>query len=373
MASRSKYRFVAALLVFALASPATGSAQTKMDPAHRCPKSDQAFEPYLLNPSLSDDLQNAREAGLLVVSYSRCRIRLLPHCTLETQYRFTKVNRSRLTKYILNRQDLYKMLSFDAIEMAADFGRRGTLSLSTAFVGYYETPVKSAGAKQLHGDCQGATHFVRRFDTGAYFLQNKTIVKSAPQVAILKAGGVFERCLVTATDALGPECQSVIKLTLVPLLAKSAMPPSSPHPLLGQLPGAQRVRLVESTALGRSMEVPTANRVNVVLFWDPNVPASIAALGELANTVQSLDPNTIQAVAAAVNANPLRAQQAVSGKMEPIYLAVDDGRLKRRYKATGTLPAIFVIDSAGYVRFYEGGHAPDMKRVANAIHALVGK
>ncbi len=341
-----------------------------------CPKVSERFYPWMADQPLSEALFSQIENGeqLLIVSYKDCALRTLKNCGLNGTYQFTKADRTEITEFILNRTDLHKKLPFNTRELASHFQGTGTLSIKATRVGYYTTPTSSIGLDQLAESCREGTHFVKTLDMGAFRLRKKIQTKSQTEVHILKTGGVLERCLLSKTDATSTACQSVLKVQLVPILAGGPMPDSAPHHLLKQLPGSERGRRLESSHMGRPIQLPVPGKVTLIAFWYPAEGACLETLAKLEELWQRTDKRKAQIVAVALDTTIISARNRVSTQPVTFPLVIDDRkRLSTRYQVNSKNPSVLIFDQNGYVQYYTDGVAGYLRNVEAALNALTKK
>ncbi len=318
---------------------------------------------------------------ILIVEYADCKLTLLPSCGLKGSYTFTQTDRIRVEEFILNKNDLFTKLPFDAMGLEPEFKPEGIWSLQTVKVGTYDTLPKSVGRAQLAKKCARATHFVKRIDVGAYYLQTKNTTGKTTAKKIVKKGGVYERCLLSITEARNPVCQSVLRMDLVPVLGGEALPLSAPHQLLKQLPGTERCRRAELNHMGETVVLPAPHKVNIVVFWapyqgdDPSDDNAREVLSELDQIWQKANKTQVQMVGVAMDIDALELRHKLQN-LSITFPVINDsqtGKIKTRYQVSEPLPAIFVIDKSGYVQFFTNREHLDIKKVEAAVQALQGK
>ncbi|MCP4601902.1 MAG: TlpA family protein disulfide reductase [Proteobacteria bacterium] len=329
---------------------------------------------------------------LVFVKYSDCNLEVLGDCNIKGKYSYSLTSRTKIGDYIYNKDDLYSYLPFDASSLEPEFGPEGLWSLQAVIVGKYETSLSSVGRSQLKGRCADATHFIKKMDVGAYRLEVQRREGEETIRKLIKKGGAFERCFLTQTDASIPACQSILKMHLVPIAYKSALPTSDPHHLLDQLPGPERSRRVEMKHMGKSITLPCPDKVTVIAFWsEPCTPGSKRentpevcegmhlnlfkkSMAKMEQLWQKSDQRKVQIVGVAIDidANTARGMLSDLSVTFPMLIDNETGKLKKRYHVGMRLPVFFVIDDKGQVRLYADGSPGDLEKVNTTVRALTG-
>jgi hypothetical protein len=346
----------------------------KPSPKQRCPKGTNLGDVWLANQTLSGEILDIikNNSEIAIVKYNQCQLEVLAECSAMGQYKFTKTNRAQVTTYILNKEVLFKKLPFDAPTYEKEFGENGTMSLQTAIVGHYDASTANIEQEKLSGYCDGATHFIKTAQMGAFRLQTKTVVGDHNQVQLLAAGGVHERCLISTTDARSAVCESVLKMNLVPIITDASMPKSDPHPLFGKFPGTSRIRRLETDQQGKSIEIPAPQKATLLVFWDPASKHSPKVMAKIEQIAQNTDPERIQIVAVATNTHMLFAQNKIREFSNTFPLAIDlNETLAKRFVAKDRLPCAFIVDRDGYVQFFADLSRGKIGKLEALLHSII--
>ncbi|HVR19545.1 MAG TPA: tetratricopeptide repeat protein [Polyangiaceae bacterium] len=191
-------------------------------------------------PEQRGDLEVAMSEGLGVVAYDCQRLELLSDCRVEGSYGF---------KGVVLKQQMIRLTDADEIKtnlplsgaalvakLDAELERGATLDLATALIGNLTSTRVAVGRADLVGQCEGATHFVRGANIGAFVMQAGNSANIATSMSLFGAGagagssssrvsrvedGQLEAC--QASD-LGPNtpprnCSALIRVHLVPIAA----------------------------------------------------------------------------------------------------------------------------------------------------------
>jgi TPR repeat protein len=189
-------------------------------------------------PEQRVDLEVAMSEGLAVVAYDCKGMELLADCRVDGTYGF---------KGVVLKQQLIRLADADEIKMNlplsgaalvarldAELDRGATLDLATALVGNLTSTRFAVTRPDLDGSCQGATHFVRGANVGAFVMQAGNRASVATSAALFGAGagagstssrmsrvedGRLEACEELDPTNGGPprNCGALIRLHLVPI------------------------------------------------------------------------------------------------------------------------------------------------------------
>jgi uncharacterized protein len=191
-------------------------------------------------PEQRGDLEVAMSEGLAVVSYDCQRMELLTDCHIEGSYGF---------KGVVFKQQVIRLADADEIKtnlplsgaaivatLDAELERGATLDLATALVGNLTSTRVAVGRADLAGQCQGATHFVRGANVGAFVMQAGNRANVATSASLFGAGvaagsnssrlsrvedGRIDACQAPEqTPGAAPRnCSALIRVHLVPIAA----------------------------------------------------------------------------------------------------------------------------------------------------------
>lgn len=210
-------------------------------------------------PEQRGDLEVAMSQGIAVVNYSCHGLELLPDCMVEGSYGFKGIV---LKQQLIRLEDEDELranlpLTGDALaaKLSADFASGTTLDLATALVGNLTASRFDVSRSDLAGRCDGATHFVRGANVGAFVMQSGERARAATAAQIFSAGaegtsasrklartedGQIDACKQSNTDATKPpsNCGALVRVRLLPLSQGEA------PALQGNVPAAEaRVEL----------------------------------------------------------------------------------------------------------------------------------
>ncbi len=372
-----------------------------------CPHATGVLEPWIASSDLSKELLSKSKNGAnsIFVKHEGCDIRILGDCGVNGRYGFSRTGRTKVGEYIYNEGDLFKYLPYSASRLSPRFKDGGLWSFQTVIVGEYQSSMASIGRDQLANECSAATHFVSKMSVGAYRIEAKTEQREQSKIDVIQRGGVFERCLLSETDATSLSCQAVVRLRLEPITLKSALPPSAPHHLLDQFPGVERTRRMEVKHTGQSIKIPVADKVTVLAFWsaecepceneavesergasnkeaveecepceDPVFELSERVLGDLESIWSQVNKRQVEIIGVAVDLDIFRARAKLLSLplTFPLVLDSEAGKMKNRYHIGARLPVVFVIDQQGYVKSFGDGSPQSIDRVRVAVRALAG-
>jgi TPR repeat protein len=239
-----------ALLVLAGCGGAGGAAKairpdaptgaTAMGETSECRDVSGGTKPLVVDwkPEQRVDLEVAMSEGLAVVAYDCKGMELLSDCRVDGSYGF---------KGVVLKQQLIRLADADEIKMNlplsgaqlvaqldAELDRGATLDLATALVGNLTSTRFVVTRSELNGNCQGATHFVRGANVGAFVMQAGHRASVATSAALFGAGagagstssrmsrvedGRLEACqTLDQANGLPPRnCAALIRLHLVPV------------------------------------------------------------------------------------------------------------------------------------------------------------
>jgi len=170
-----------------------------------------------------------------------------------------------------------------------------------------------------------------------------------------------------------PSARRVL-LILVTLVAASCGAPAIPkseHAMMGQaLTPAQGWR-VEVDHVGEWIPVPAPGRVTILDFWSTTCEPCIKAMPDLERLWRTSDPAKVQVIGVAVDEEPGGVQKLLPSLGVSFPMLIDSAAvLSGIYKIGGQVPATFVIDREGRLRFFSGGEDGSTDRVAQAVQAL---
>lgn len=200
-------------------------------------------------PEQRGDLEVAMSQGVAVVAYDCGKLELLADCRAEGTYGFKGVSLKQQLIRLSDSDEIKVNLPLGgpllAAKLEGGLGRGTTLDLATALVGNRVSTRASISRADLTGRCDGATHFVRGANIGAFVMETgeQAQVKTAAQVFGASASGqsqssklarqedgTIESCKSATSDGEKPpgQCGALVRLHLV---AVADSPP--PHKSAG--------------------------------------------------------------------------------------------------------------------------------------------
>lgn len=204
--------------------------------------------------SKRSDLEVAMKSGTVVASYT-CEggVKLLPDCTVEGDYGFIGVSVKSEKISLDSADDIGANFSVGAsipVNIKAALQRGSSLHLGYMLVGKRSSLRDDIGRADLKGRCDGATHFVRRADVGAFALKSGAKAEFDTAISVFQRGveagsrtsldvdstdGTPDACTGADPDADAPpkDCRAIIRVTLLPIsetAAKAADPLASNDP-----------------------------------------------------------------------------------------------------------------------------------------------
>lgn len=195
-------------------------------------------------PEQCGDLEVAMSDGVAVVAYDCQKMELLTDCHADGSYGF---------KGIVLKQQMIRLADADEIRMNlplsgaaivakldSELERGATLDLATALVGNLTSTRVTVGRSELAGQCEGATHFVRGANIGAFVMQAGNSASVATSASLFGAGagagssssrlsrvedGRLDACQGEQTPGAPPRnCSALIRVHLVPITATTDAP-----------------------------------------------------------------------------------------------------------------------------------------------------
>jgi peroxiredoxin len=145
-------------------------------------------------------------------------------------------------------------------------------------------------------------------------------------------------------------------------------PTSAPHDLLNQAPEPA----TRPTLGGEMIEIPSRGKVTVLDFWATFCEPCLEEMPELEVWWRGVDRNRVQVVGISMDDNSYVVEQKLTELGITFPQLIDDGFvLKGRY-LVDSVPAAFVIDREGRVRYFAAAdsyRAADLTAAAEALLA----
>jgi TPR repeat protein len=202
-------------------------------------------------PEQRGDLEVAMGQGIAVVHYSCHGLELLPDCMAEGSYGFKGIVLKQQLIRLENADELRANLPLSgaalAAKLSAEFASGTTLDLATALVGNLTASRFDVARTDLAGRCDGATHFVRGANIGAFVMQTGERAQATSAAQIFSAGaegasssrklartedGQLESCKESNADAAKPpaNCGALVRVHLLPLSGGGGSGPQGVKP-----------------------------------------------------------------------------------------------------------------------------------------------
>jgi len=235
--------------------PAQTTAATALDEpgsGAECKEVGREGKPLVVDwkPEQRGDLEVAMSQGLAVVKYDCTTLKLLDNCQVDGSYGFKGIVLKQQVVRLSDADEVKVNLPLSGVALAASMegavGRGASLDLATALVGNRVSTRTSVSRADLTGVCDGATHFVRGANIGAFVLEQNSNaeIKTAVQIFSASGGGQstssklsrqsdgsLDACKSGSTDGEKPpaNCAALLRLSLVaisdgPPAAKPAAP-----------------------------------------------------------------------------------------------------------------------------------------------------
>jgi peroxiredoxin len=160
-------------------------------------------------------------------------------------------------------------------------------------------------------------------------------------------------------------------LSIFTVVACGQPRPPSQHAILDLAPEPQRGWRVEADHVGEWMPVPAPGMITVIDFWSTTCTPCIEAMPALEQLWRETDRTRVQVLGVAMDEEPVQIQRALPALGVTFPMLIDSaGALSGAYKVGGVVPATFVLDRRGRVRFYANGEE-GLSRVAEVVLALL--
>jgi TPR repeat protein len=188
-------------------------------------------DPYLVEwPSdKRADLEIALKHGPVAVRFTCDSLDLLPDCTIDGRYAYAGATEREQVLHIDDADTARANLAFTP----ADTHHPAAVDIALATVGKQTSSVQRVLRSDLHGDCSGATHFVRSALLGAFAMQDASasqaktasdLFSTAPPTTTLASptssrDGSLDACRNASptADTPPPGCSSPLRLELRPI------------------------------------------------------------------------------------------------------------------------------------------------------------
>lgn len=175
------------------------------------------LEPMIVDwqPEQRGDLEISMRDGLVVVAYDDSGFRLLKDCHVDGTYDFMGMTRRERVVRLESADDVRANLPLGGVGLAAKLGgemeRGATLDIAMVMVGKLRTTWRHVTAKDLVGQCAGASHVVRGATVGAFAVGkgSKTQTRAAAEIFGFGAsGGARQSDSMQFVDGVVADCQN---------------------------------------------------------------------------------------------------------------------------------------------------------------------
>lgn len=220
--------------------PSAAAALGEAPGATECRDVSGAVRPLIvdLKPEQRGDLEVAMREGVAIVRYDCGGLTLLTECHAEGSYGFKGVVLKQQVIRLADEDEVRANLPLTGVAVAARLGsaleRGTTLDLATALVGNVTSTRVRVDRAELAGSCEGASHFVRGANVGAFVMQTGSATESVTAAQLFGAGadagsassrlarvedGRLADCERATPDASDPpgNCRALIRLHLIPI------------------------------------------------------------------------------------------------------------------------------------------------------------
>lgn len=206
--------FGAAVAAVALAGCGAGKAVRPDDPSYAaavgetkraaavCHAVDAEGSPLVVDwkPEERADLEVAMRKGVAVVRYDCEALRLLPDCRADGDYGFVGVTRKEQVISLNDADEAKANLPLNGGSLGASLGRGSALDIALVMVGKNTASSLRVARSGLRGRCEGATHFVRAANVGAFAMKTRTSGEAAAAAAIFGLGGAASSSSAKSVD-----------------------------------------------------------------------------------------------------------------------------------------------------------------------------
>lgn len=163
--------------------------------------------------------------------------------------------------------------------------------------------------------------------------------------------------------------------TSIILCACATLPQSDPHTVLDTTPPPLSGQRLEAAHLGEHLDIPVPGKVTVLDFWASSCPPCLKAMPELERLWQQVDKEKVVIIGISEDETDEVSRKTLAQEMTPpitFAMVWDDleGAIQATYEVGGVVPATYVIDTKGRIRFFFDGSSGDMMRLEQAIEVL---
>lgn len=139
--------------------------------------------------TLRGDLETVMaEEQVVVVSFSCDKVKVLQDCRVAGRYGYRGISVKQESTLIEGADNIHASFGGTHGGASADYAADAKLDLAMMLVGKKSTTRISLHTGELEGECEGATHYVRRADVGAFAMTTGTSIKAGAAVEVFGQG-----------------------------------------------------------------------------------------------------------------------------------------------------------------------------------------
>ncbi len=176
-----------------------------------------------------------------------------------------------------------------------------------------------------------------------------------------------------------PTVLTFLTTTAIIVAACGSTQTTSSHPSVSQVIERLDGWRVDEGFVGSSVDIPVSGKVTVLDFWATWCePCKLRILPSLERLWQKVDRSRVAIAAVSIDKGEnldslIRkcvAEEIPGGVSFPIVLDGSASILEKAYGVRGVIPATFVIDKKGRVRYYFGGEKENLEHLERAVAEL---
>jgi len=151
--------------------------------------------------------------------------------------------------------------------------------------------------------------------------------------------------------------------------APRQLPPSAPHELLGTAPKVEtRPRLD-----GDLVELPAAGKVTVIDFWSSYCEPCLDSMPHLEQLWRRAGDDRLAVIGVNLDEDPFQTRDTLSDLGITFPQVIDDGHILSGIYRVTAIPAAFVYDRTGTLRFVALSDDYDHGRISSAAEFLLAE
>lgn len=145
-------------------------------------------------------------------------------------------------------------------------------------------------------------------------------------------------------------------------------PPSAPHELLQQIPEPADRTLLN----GALTTIPAPGKVTIIDFWATFCAPCLNEMPEFERFWRETDRNRVQVIGVALDDDSYMVEKKLAALGITFPQIIDDGHLLKGRYLVDSIPAAFVVDRQGRVRYFAAAEFYRAETVIQAARALTG-